>query len=58
MSAASTSATSAPRKATLMRMRGARLLRAREHRTAAAVTPIGRADVAPASDAVEAQQLH
>jgi K+-sensing histidine kinase KdpD len=57
MSAASASATFAPRKAKLMRARGARLLRTRDRSAPLAVGGTGRADVASAaSDAVEAQQ--
>jgi signal transduction histidine kinase len=56
MSAASASATSAPRKAKLMRLSGARLLRARDRSAAVALAGIVGAGVAPASVAVEAQQ--
>ena len=56
MSAASTSATSAPRKAKLMRVRGARLLRARDRSAPAALAGTVRTDLAPASVAGEAQQ--
>ena len=58
MSAASASATSAPRKANLnlMQVRGARLLRAGERSAPVAVAGSARGAVAPASDPVEAQQ--
>jgi signal transduction histidine kinase len=56
MSAASASATSAPRTAKLMRVSGARLLRTRDRSAPLAVAGTAGAPVAPVSDAVEAQQ--
>jgi len=56
MSAASASATSAPRNAKLLRVKEARLLRARDRAAAVAVAGTVRAGVAPPSVAVEAQQ--
>jgi signal transduction histidine kinase len=56
MSAAAASATSAPRKAKLMRVKGARLLRARDRSAPVAVAGTVRADVAPASVAIASQQ--
>jgi hypothetical protein len=58
MSGASASATSAPREAELIRVRGAPLLRARDRSAPVALVGAARADDAPASVAVEAQQLH
>jgi signal transduction histidine kinase len=51
MSAASASATSAPRKAKLMRVRGARLLRTRDRGAPIAAAASARGLVAPASEA-------
>ena len=56
MHPASASATSAPRKAKLVRVTGARLLRTRDRGAPLPVAGTAQGHVAPASDAVEAQQ--